>query len=83
MRLQALAAEHPVRLGVLVTKLAPNSDGFTVQTSDAGQPYPMMHAQGMAMASSAPPVAVEAGTTDVTVTVSGEAVLDAPRAVAR
>ena len=33
-RLQALAAVHPVRLGVRVKKLAPNSDGFTVQTSD-------------------------------------------------
>ena len=33
-RLEAQAAEHPVRLGVPVTKLAPSSNGFTVQTSD-------------------------------------------------
>jgi len=33
-RLQALAAGHPVPLGVTVTKLAANSDGFIVQTSD-------------------------------------------------
>ena len=33
-RLQALAAVHPVRRGVRVKKLAPSSDGFTVQTSD-------------------------------------------------
>lgn len=45
-----------------------------VQSSDGGRPYPMAmaRAEGMAMAA-APPVAVEAGTTDVTVTVSGEA----------
>ena len=54
-----------------------------VQTSDAGRPYPMM-ARGESMATAAaPPVAVEAGTTDVSVTVSGDAVLDAPRPAAR
>ena len=49
----------------------------TVQTS-GGQPIPVMRAQPMAMAA-APPVAIEAGTTDVTVTVSGDALLDKPR----
>jgi len=49
----------------------------TVQTS-GGQPYPVMRAQPMAMTAAAP-VAIEAGTTDVTVTVSGDAVLDKPR----
>ncbi len=49
----------------------------TVQTS-GGQPYPVMRAQPMAMAA-APPVAIEAGTTDVTVTVSGDALLDKTR----
>jgi predicted secreted protein len=55
-----------------------------VQTSDAAPPYPMqMRAQSMAVESKAQPVSVEAGTTDVSVTVSGEAVLDAPRPAAR
>jgi predicted secreted protein len=49
----------------------------TVQTS-GGQAYPVMRAQPMAM-TAAPPVAIEAGTTDVNVTVSGDAVLDKPR----
>ena len=49
----------------------------TVQTS-GGQPYPVMRAQPMAMAA-APPVAIEAGTTEVNVTVSGDAVLDKVR----
>jgi len=55
-----------------------------VQTSDAGRPYPMMaRGESMAMQAAAPPVAVEAGTTDVVVTVSGDAVLDAPRPASR
>lgn len=37
----------------------------------------------MALASSAAPIEVEAGNTDVTVTVSGEALLDALRTPAR
>jgi predicted secreted protein len=48
-----------------------------VQTG-GGQAYPVMRAQTMAM-SAAPPVAIEAGTTDVTVTVSGDAVLEGAR----
>lgn len=43
-----------------------------------GPAYPMMRAQAMT-AMAAPPVAMEAGTTDVTVNVSGDAVLVTPR----
>jgi adenylosuccinate lyase len=49
----------------------------SVQTSGP-QAVPMMRAQAMT-AMAAPPVALEAGTTDVNVTVSGDAVLDTPR----
>jgi predicted secreted protein len=48
-----------------------------VQAS-SGQPYPIMRTQAMT-AAAAPPVALEAGTTDVTVSVSGEAVLEGQR----
>lgn len=48
----------------------------TIQTGDFGRPQPMMRGAGVAYAASAPPVAVEAGNTDVTVTVNGEAVLE-------
>jgi predicted secreted protein len=47
---------------------------ITIQTNDYGRPQPMLKA-GMAAASAAP-VSVEGGTSDVTVTVSGEAILD-------
>jgi len=47
---------------------------IVVQTSDQGRVYPVMRAQAMA-AAPAPPVATEAGTTEVTVTVTGDAVL--------
>jgi predicted secreted protein len=46
----------------------------TIQTNDYGRPQPMLKA-GMA-AGSAAPVSVEGGTSEVTVTVSGEAILD-------
>ena len=46
----------------------------TVQTSGGGPVYPQMRAQAMAAPGGAP-VAVEAGTTEVMVTVSGDAVL--------
>lgn len=46
----------------------------TVQTGDGGRVYPMARALAASPAG-AVPVAVEGGTTDVTVTVSGEAVL--------
>jgi len=47
----------------------------SVQASGGGQVFPMMRAQGVS-AMAAPPVAIEAGTTDVTVSVSGDAILD-------
>lgn len=50
----------------------------TVQTNDYGRPQPMFKAGGVAAASPAP-VSVEGGTSDVTVTVSGEAILDTAR----
>jgi predicted secreted protein len=50
----------------------------TVQT-EGGRVYPMPRAQALAASSGAAPVAIEAGTTEVTVTVSGDAVLDRPR----
>jgi predicted secreted protein len=50
----------------------------TVQTGDGGRAYPLMRAQAMSSGGSAP-VAIEAGTTDVSVTVSGEAILDSAR----
>ena len=46
----------------------------SVQTSGGGPVMPMMRAQAMG-AMAAPPVAMEAGTTEVTVNVSGDAVL--------
>ena len=53
-----------------------------VQTGDSMRPYPTMRATAMA-ADAAPPVTVEAGTTDVTVTVTGEAVLESSRSPSR
>jgi len=47
-----------------------------VQASGGGPVYPLMRAQPMASVAAAPPVALEAGTTEVTVTVSGDAVLE-------
>lgn len=50
----------------------------TVSSGDAiGRPEPMFRAQAAAAAPIAP-VAVEGGTTDITITVSGDAVLDKP-----
>lgn len=54
-----------------------------IQTGDFARPTPMYRQSSMAMAASAPPVAIEAGNTDVTVTVSGEAVLESARPAAR
>ena len=54
-----------------------------IQTGDFARPTPMVRQGVSAMAASAPPVTIEAGNTDVTVTVSGEAVLDGVRPVAR
>ena len=54
----------------------------TIQTGDFGRPQPMMRTAAAGMAA-APPVSVEAGNTDVTVNVTGEAVLDPARTLAR
>ena len=53
---------------------------LTVQTGDGGRMYPTMRAQA---APGFAPVALEAGTTDVTVTVNGEAILEAATMPAR
>ncbi|HTS24089.1 MAG TPA: SIMPL domain-containing protein [Casimicrobiaceae bacterium] len=50
---------------------------IVVQTSGGGPIYPQMRVQAMAMPAGAP-VATEAGTTEVSVTVSGDAVLEQP-----
>jgi hypothetical protein len=52
-----------------------------IQAGDSFRPQPVMRA--MAFEAKATPVAMEGGNSDVTVTVSGEAVLDAPRPPAR
>jgi len=49
---------------------------ISVETGDAGRGYPVMRAQTMASSAGTAPVALEAGTTDVSVTVSGDAVVD-------
>ena len=54
----------------------------TVQTGDIARPYPMMRAQS-AMVGAAPPVPLEAGSVDVTVTVTGDAILGEPAPSAR
>ncbi len=54
----------------------------TVQTGDASRPYPVMRGQVASFAAAAP-VALEAGTTDVSVTVSGDALLEQARPVSR
>ncbi len=51
---------------------------LTVQAGDSGRIYPTMRAQATTGFAAAP-VALEAGTTDVSVTVSGEAVLEAAK----
>jgi predicted secreted protein len=51
----------------------------TVQANDGGRVYPMARAQVLGAPAAAAPVALEAGTTDVTVSVSGEALLEQPR----
>ncbi len=48
----------------------------TVQTSEPGRVYPMARAASAAAMSEMAPVNVEAGTTDVTVTVTGDAILE-------
>jgi predicted secreted protein len=51
---------------------------ITIQTNDYGRPQPMFRAATAADARAAP-VTVEGGMSDVTVTVSGEAILDTAR----
>lgn len=54
-----------------------------IQTNDFGRPQPMlMRAQAAPMGAGAP-VAAEGGTTDVTVTVAGDAILEPTKALAR
>jgi predicted secreted protein len=55
----------------------------TVQTGDGGRAYPLMRAQAMASPAGSAPVVIEAGTTDVSVTVSGEVVLDSANVLTR
>lgn len=55
----------------------------TIQTGDFARPTPMYRQSVNAMTASAPPVVLEAGNTDITVSVSGEAVLDGARQAAR
>lgn len=50
----------------------------TVQTNELGRPQPMFKA-GVAASASVAPISVEGGTSEVTVAVSGEAILDANR----
>jgi predicted secreted protein len=51
---------------------------ITIQTNDYGRPQPMYRQSAIAAADAAP-VAVEGGMSDVTITVSGEAILDTVR----
>jgi predicted secreted protein len=51
----------------------------TIQTNDYSQPQPMLMRAQAAPFGGGAPVATEAGTTDVTVTVSGDAILEGPR----
>lgn len=53
-----------------------------IDTGDFVRPQPMLRSAGVAMAASAP-VSVEGGNSDVTVTVSGDAVLEQPRPAGR
>jgi predicted secreted protein len=53
-----------------------------VQTTGPGPVYPMMRAQAMAQPAGAP-VTLEAGTTEVSVSVSGDAILEQPKVPTR
>lgn len=56
----------------------------TIQTGDFAPPRPMFRAAAAPMAAApAPPVSVEGGNTDITVSVAGEAILDPARPLAR
>lgn len=68
-------------------QLAASSLGFdgwkpgqvSVQTSEGGRVFPTMRAAGVAMATEMAPVATESGMSEVTVTVTGEALLEGVR----
>jgi predicted secreted protein len=75
---QARAQQAAVGLGFAGWRPA----HVSVQTGDAGRPYPMMRA-AMASPVGSSPVAIEAGTTEVSVTVSGEATLDSAKVPTR
>lgn len=51
----------------------------TIQTGDGARPYPMMARAEVQMAAAPPPVPLEAGSTDVTVSVAGEAIFESAR----
>ncbi|MEP7275305.1 MAG: SIMPL domain-containing protein [Betaproteobacteria bacterium] len=51
----------------------------TIQTGDAVRPQPVLRAAAAGAFAQAAPVATEAGTSDITVTVSGEAILEPVR----
>jgi len=52
----------------------------TIQAGDVARPVPMLRAAAQGVqAAAAPPIATEGGTTDITVTVSGEAILEPTR----
>ena len=55
----------------------------TIQAGDPVRPYPMYARADAQMAASPAPVPLEAGSTEVSVTVSGEAILDPARPLAR
>ncbi len=67
------ARAHQAALGLGFAGWMPGR--VSVQTGDPGRPYPMMRAQAMASSPGSAPVAIEAGTTEVSVTVSGDAIL--------
>jgi len=48
----------------------------TIQTGDVARPLPMYRASSVAAVLLAAPIATESGTTDITVTVTGDAILD-------
>lgn len=56
---------------------------ITIQADEPARPYPRMARAEMSIAAASAPVPLESGSTEVNVTVSGEAILDPVRAVAR
>jgi predicted secreted protein len=56
---------------------------ITIQPADGARPQPMLRAQAMAAGGGAAPISAEAGTTEITVSVSGEVILETVRSPAR